>query len=1405
MAREVTSKHIEGITDLVVVAPIREGFIDAYENVTFDTRLRIVMEALHNVRVNAREYERTVPFSDTAERILDLLNYRIGILDHGLFQLDPRDGLKARRYAYLAVTFDGAWEPYMRLVWEPLGTFLDLVFCNCEGYKPARDSSYEEYIKWVRKWQVDSAIFYSTTGLTVRDQIYLQNLERVQREREIGAGDLELTGLTITDPAEDARADRGRNPVPAIELGLEALTVLYRLADYYPPDRMDPVAGLAKLSEEQSHNQAEREKQFQKEQMQNEKASGAAWSPAEVKARKAVMEEEAAISEIHCYSEGRYLLRAARDLLDNFDFRAAMPPALYAGVHKEYKDQLDWYYSDVGEDEKLADAKCPLLAPQRTQVADPGFVPDHVQAGIVQKMGTDDRPVREGALLLMTVTEVEAARAFLAWLAPRISYDGKPVNGVVQACPMPEDGIYCTVGFTMQGLTRLGLHDHKRDRFPKEFREGLLKRAGLMGDLRENHPRNWILPTRNWPEATSSSAKPVPPVEMDEVDFVIQLRYAPDPAKDYAPGEALAAPLMDRIREIAKAAEESGRKLAQARRDADAPEAAGAGKSADPAKGPAGCEERDELPGVVLAAYEPMASYVRPAAGGSKEAFGHFPFRDGISQPEIGTLLTKDEIAAGKYEQCVSRGELFVGFANDRGDQAPEHPIEHDDLRLQGSFLVIRKIGQEAEWFETYLKQESERISKHYGVQLTPEDLQAKLLGRKPDGTPLVTSEGDNGFTYADDPLGQACPLGAHVRRANPRDRFQGRPAPRLMRRGMSFGPEDSAKPGPRGVMFMAYCSSIAEQFETIQRWINGGNSTGQNAAQNDPLIGVHPAKGPKVFRFFHEGKAIRTFISEPFVKLHWGLYLFVPSRSRLEYIPRKFKGLAPEIPDARESRGRAMMEQIGNLKPPNLAFDQWKRILEDFDTKDPAERDLSPDIWSAIRYFQSGSYRIPNSKRLVDSYRNGEAPERTPMQRVGGTEKWPEDAKNAPAVVLVGSKEEAERVLSDDETFSVDLQGHRFAKTSGDIYVAMQRGTRYYEESEETNQIMLDYAPEAAFAVAYDAATAVLADKMAKTKLLGRDWFRIELRRDFLAKTLGEMCHEWFGLPNDIEMEKGAWSWGSDPLRKAICPGDMMAPSRYAFYPQPNDAARIYAEDHGPRIRTAGANFVDRTYPNVPGTLSSRMAEKISQRDFTFDARRDEASSGARKTPEEVRKDVLARNIIGMMIGMLPPIDGNIRGILYEWLSERTLWRHQAALLRAIGDGKPTLAQARVLYGPISRAMCKRPGPDLLYRRATQAYTLTGNDQDPEGKEGDIVIVSLVSVTQRSLRGKTPDVSMIFGGCRSKAVAPAGEATHACPAQRMMMASIIGIMAALLNVGRIKALPSSLIVEIRDWRLPLG
>ena len=112
--RDVTSKSMDGISDLVVWAPIKEGFIDAFGNVTYASRLRIVAEALNKLRRNVREFQFLEPFADPTKRILSLLDFRIGVVERDLYgfgeneeEEENRDSLRPRQYMYLTATFDG--------------------------------------------------------------------------------------------------------------------------------------------------------------------------------------------------------------------------------------------------------------------------------------------------------------------------------------------------------------------------------------------------------------------------------------------------------------------------------------------------------------------------------------------------------------------------------------------------------------------------------------------------------------------------------------------------------------------------------------------------------------------------------------------------------------------------------------------------------------------------------------------------------------------------------------------------------------------------------------------------------------------------------------------------------------------------------------------------------------------------------------------------------------------------------------------------------------------------------------------------------------------------------------------------------------------------------------------------
>jgi len=122
--------------------------------------------------------------------------------------------------------------------------------------------------------------------------------------------------------------------------------------------------------------------------------------------------------------------------------------------------------------------------------------------------------------------------------------------------------------------------------------------------------------------------------------------------------------------------------------------------------------------------------------------------------------------------------------------------------------------------------------------------LGAKMFGRWPSGAKLgdPIEERDPGVSapaeytpeeFAADPSGQRVPGSAHVRKANPRDASTGGLRPRLLRRGIPYGPPLTAT-GPnalpqddgrdRGLLFAAYQVDPGNQFETVQRWLNDRN-----------------------------------------------------------------------------------------------------------------------------------------------------------------------------------------------------------------------------------------------------------------------------------------------------------------------------------------------------------------------------------------------------------------------------------------------------------------------------------------------------------------------------------------------------------------------------------------------------
>ena len=221
-----------------------------------------------------------------------------------------------------------------------------------------------------------------------------------------------------------------------------------------------------------------------------------------------------------------------------------------------------------------------------------------------------------------------------------------------------------------------------------------------------------------------------------------------------------------------------------------------------------------------------------------------------------------------------------------------------------------------------YLKRAAEDAKGHPGIPAeanTParvaEWIGAKMVGRWKDGTSLVRHPNkpgrcwadndevhgadvapDNDFKYgAEDAAGRACPYGAHIRRANPRDSLDPGSEEqveitnrhRILRRGRVYSRAGGAEGAPleRGLLFMCLNGDIERQFEFIQQtWSMTRHFHGLDH-EVDPILGrgegmgrltAPTAAGPLMLRGMTDFTTIRG-----------GGYFFLPGARTLRYLSR--------------------------------------------------------------------------------------------------------------------------------------------------------------------------------------------------------------------------------------------------------------------------------------------------------------------------------------------------------------------------------------------------------------------------------------------------------------------------------------------------------------------------------------
>jgi Dyp-type peroxidase family len=241
-----------------------------------------------------------------------------------------------------------------------------------------------------------------------------------------------------------------------------------------------------------------------------------------------------------------------------------------------------------------------------------------------------------------------------------------------------------------------------------------------------------------------------------------------------------------------------------------------------------------------------------------------------------------------------------------------------------GSYLVYRRLRQDVGAFHRFLHDQGANLG------VGPEALGARLVGRWASGAPLVRTptkdkprlggnpKKNNDFEYGPedeaepgpkvprDPKGVRCPFSAHIRKAYPRDETADHPNPyaklgrtlnesdtqthRLLRRGIPYGRPSASTPlAPvedaidRGLLFMAYMTSITDQFEFVTCNMVDNPHFVKPHTGVDPIIGDTRGASGHIRTVLPRAKTPQELELGRWVTSTGGGYFFAPSIDGLQ------------------------------------------------------------------------------------------------------------------------------------------------------------------------------------------------------------------------------------------------------------------------------------------------------------------------------------------------------------------------------------------------------------------------------------------------------------------------------------------------------------------------------------------
>ncbi len=230
MANEATSRQVWNASELLVLAPVKQGFVPTTLTMSYASRLRLLLTNLYKSRRLAVERDQ-LQAAGPIERLQTLFDSQWTVL--------PDD-----KHLLVTVSFGSSWELYFQRLVRDAGPALDLIFRHCEGYEdyacvgPDRRLRYQGFARWVREHQLSCDFYYPTAPEVTVDDITYMRKRAAQRD----VGSEAAAELQVEAPEEESKRQNFESVVRAImakDPGLDRQAAEQIAEEKFPKERAE--------------------------------------------------------------------------------------------------------------------------------------------------------------------------------------------------------------------------------------------------------------------------------------------------------------------------------------------------------------------------------------------------------------------------------------------------------------------------------------------------------------------------------------------------------------------------------------------------------------------------------------------------------------------------------------------------------------------------------------------------------------------------------------------------------------------------------------------------------------------------------------------------------------------------------------------------------------------------------------------------------------------------------------------------------------------------------------------------------------------------------------------------------------------------------------------------------------